>query len=179
MKKGLLFVLIAIVSSCLTTQAGAGEKFFTDPSTYGVTVNYDMTVDDLLKTTSLDTDNARTGINDQTFPVAGTGTKDFSLVLINLRQPATTKEVLEYMNQHNLQPADLKQYISFTAKFSEYYHVVTLGSSQKHQPVFFSWHIAIEVYKGPLTRTHGHLAVEPIYQDAKWGTGAIFLAVSK
>jgi len=78
---------------------------------FSVNTNYDLSIADLIKACNLSWTND--DITDEHFVVSKVGREESKLVYVHLDRIATTREVLEYMKENNLQPADIKQLLSF------------------------------------------------------------------
>jgi len=111
MKKGLIAVLMVIACMCLATQTVAAEKFFIEPVTHVVTVNYDLSVEEIARIGGLFYPGVP--IDYSNFPVVGTGVKTLEMVVVYLNSDASTSKVRRYMRQYNLRPANLKELFFF------------------------------------------------------------------
>lgn len=170
MKKGLIAALLVAACFCLATQAGAAEKFFIDPVTYAVTVNYDLSIAELARASGYHLRISE--IDDKIFPVVGTGIKKFKFVLVCSRESVTTKEVLKYMDRHQLQPADIKQLLSFGKKYKKQYELTITGFGSRSMGSDGARYVAC------LSTAWGVRELGLCW-DSQWIGGCRFLAVSQ
>lgn len=96
---------------------------------FRVTVDYGLTIAQAIQEVNCDWVNS--DINDQNFSVLKMGEERSTFVYVRFDRVATTVEVLEYMKQNNLVPADIKQLLAFGKQNPDEqrkYPIVELGS---------------------------------------------------
>jgi hypothetical protein len=141
---------------------------------FSVRTNYDLSIKDLVK--ACDLNWANDDITDEHFVVTKVGQEESKFVYVHLDRLVTTREVLEYMKENNLQPADIKQLLSFGKQNPDEqrkHPIVELGSVWVHS--HGNRHVAF-LYGNDGQR---RLALSYAYPDGQWDEDYRFLAVSQ
>jgi len=97
--------------------------------TYKVVVDYGKSLAQMIEAGDYGWFND--SINDKNFPLQGVGQHEVELVLVHLNRNATTKEVLEYLDNQGLIPAKIEHLLAFGVAYPEIqkeFPVVALGS---------------------------------------------------
>jgi len=133
MKRVIIVVLMAVVCMFTVAKVEAEEKFFIDPVTYTITVDYNISIVDLARDFEIDHTVAETDIKDSNFVLFKMDKKElkFKAVLIHLKHEARISELRDYMKNKKLYPADIKQLLVFGKQNPDEwrkYDIVALGS---------------------------------------------------
>jgi len=101
---------------------------------YAMTVNYDRSVKDSIKTGNYDRVNSDSDIVSKHFPSQETGRQDITIGLVHFGKYGKyieTDEVIRELNKNGLRPATLKELLVFGEKYPDFqrdFSIIALGS---------------------------------------------------
>ena len=98
-------------------------------SPHTITVNYDKTVESLIKLGKYDWKN--NDINSTNFPSTQTGKEKVEVELLKFDEPTSSKKAIEYMKSIGLRPLNLKELLHLGIKYPDRQRkdfIVALGS---------------------------------------------------
>ncbi len=101
--------------------------------TYLVTVNYDLSLAEMIKVGKYDSVNS--GITKKHFPVNGEGTNEVVTELVHFNRFIGSDEVIRELDKRGFRPATIEELLAFGAKYPEMqiqFPIVALGSLWRH-----------------------------------------------
>ena len=101
--------------------------------TYTITVNYDKSVEDLIKLGKYDWKN--NDINSTNFPSTQTGKEKVEVELLGFDEPISSEKAIKYMESIGLRPLNLTELLHLGIKYPDLqrkYLIIALGSTWRH-----------------------------------------------
>ena len=105
------------------------EGRFSVPHTYPVTVDYGMTLGDMVAAGGYDAKNDY--ITQENFPITGAGMVEVEFHLVHLNRYASTDAALVELNRQGFRPAKIEELLAFGARYKNLqkeFPIVALGS---------------------------------------------------
>ena len=98
-------------------------------TTYPVSVNYDTTVEEMVRLGHYDWSNS--DVTSKHFPTKRTGTADLVIELVHVNRDISTKDAQKELDRMGFRPAELHELLAFGAKYPEVqreFPILALGS---------------------------------------------------
>jgi len=121
--------LTSVDEADVFADAEVSSELFVSLTPHLVSVDYDVYLEDML--TAGEYDQIDNHITSRYFPMKGEGAINVALTLVRLSRFATTLEIVENLEEHDLQPAEMEHLLAYGAASTDDTHlviIVALGS---------------------------------------------------